>query len=240
MEIKQVMLLNVPLDVILKLKRFNFTDTSGVYGILNLINDKIYIGSSKSIKNRFKWHFNALENNKHHSILLQRAWNKYGEDAFIFFIIERTIDLLLQEQYWLDRFASYNVDCGYNLYIIAGSPANKKLTDWHKFKIGLAQRNRKASEKTKKKMSEAQSNRSQEHKANHAAAVKLAIENRIFSEEARAKITAANLKRGPPSKATRKRMSEAQKKRIARQGYVVKPNLKLKYKPVHRGFNDKS
>ena len=55
---------------------------SGVYAILNLFDGKIYIGSAKYIKSRFGWHHRALENNKHHNILLKRAWDKYGEDSF--------------------------------------------------------------------------------------------------------------------------------------------------------------
>ncbi len=36
--------------------------TAGVYGIINLFDDKIYIGSAKYIKGRFSWHYRALEN----------------------------------------------------------------------------------------------------------------------------------------------------------------------------------
>src|SRR4051812_49289219 len=96
---------------------------SGVYAILNIFDGKIYIGSSIYVKSRFAWHHRALINNKHHSILLQRAYNKYGNDNFIFFVIEITEDLLIREQYWMDRFCCYHPNSGYNLYFKAGSPA---------------------------------------------------------------------------------------------------------------------
>lgn len=43
-----------------------------------------YIGSSDDAKRRCKHHFSALRGGKHHCEALQRAFNKYGEEAFIF------------------------------------------------------------------------------------------------------------------------------------------------------------
>lgn len=192
---------------------------SGVYGILNLFNDKIYIGSAKDIKDRFSWHYQALENGKHHSILLQRAWNKYGEDSFIFFIIAKTEDRLIVEQYWMDRFCSYHPDSGYNIYPIAGSPFGYKHTDEAKLKLSEAGKGRVMSPETLANMSKAQLNRSPEWRANHSAAMK----KRVFTETHRARLTEANFKRKPVTEKTRLRMSEGQKRRIERQGYVVKP-----------------
>jgi|SRR5579859_472103 len=165
---------------------------SGVYAILNLFNDKIYIGSAKYIKSRFIWHYGALEKGKHHNILLQRAWDKYGEDNFIFFRIEITDNLLEREQFWMDRFTSYNSDCGYNIYPKAGSLANVKLSDEHKAKILVSGKGRKCSEETKHKMSKAHLNRSAEHKINHA----LAMKKRGITPEHKQKLKEANMKRG--------------------------------------------
>ncbi len=193
---------------------------SGVYGILNLFNDKIYIGSAKDIIGRFSWHYRALEKGNHHSILLQRAWNKYGENNFIFFVIVRTNSwLLAKEQLWMDRLTSYNVDCGYNIYSVAGSPANTKASEETKRKIALASTGRVMSPEALANMSKAQLNRSPEWRANHSAAMK----KRVFSETHRARLTEANFKRKPVTEETRLKMSEGQKRRIERQGYVVKP-----------------
>lgn len=58
--------------------------TIGVYKITNVVNGKYYVGSSFEIEKRFWRHINELEKGVHHCIHLQRAWNKYGVDAFIF------------------------------------------------------------------------------------------------------------------------------------------------------------
>ncbi len=60
---------------------------SGIYRIVNVINNKSYIGSSKNIIRRWYFHKSALKNNRHHCIYLQRSWNKHGKDSFKFEII---------------------------------------------------------------------------------------------------------------------------------------------------------
>ena len=56
--------------------------TAGVYAITNTLSGKRYIGSSKNIKTRLRKHYAALRRGAHHSIVLQRAWDKYGAEAF--------------------------------------------------------------------------------------------------------------------------------------------------------------
>ena len=67
----------------------NLNMKTGVYFIKNEVNNKLYIGSTKaSFKSRFQEHKKLLKKGNHHSIKLQRAWNKYGKDSFSFNIIE--------------------------------------------------------------------------------------------------------------------------------------------------------
>jgi len=62
---------------------------SGVYQIKNLTNNKVYIGSSKNLDKRSKAHFYLLENNKHHSIHFQNAYNQeIDKSVFKFEILE--------------------------------------------------------------------------------------------------------------------------------------------------------
>lgn len=83
-----------------------------IYIILNKVNNKFYLGSTNNPHKRKLRHFRELSNNKHHSILLQRAINKYGIDNFEFILIETNVNYVKREQYLLDTIdlkESYNV-----------------------------------------------------------------------------------------------------------------------------------
>ena len=79
--------------------------TCGIYKITNTVNKKIYIGSSKSIRTRVNRHKWELSNGFHNNLKLQNAWNKYGEDAFIFEVIKECKEtrLLDEEQLEIDK-----------------------------------------------------------------------------------------------------------------------------------------
>ena len=68
------------------MKKYNFKEVdkiekiSGVYQIVNELNGHRYIGSSKNIQHRILVHRSALRRNSHHSIYLQNAFNKYGNE----------------------------------------------------------------------------------------------------------------------------------------------------------------
>lgn len=84
----------------------------GIYRIQNKQDGKCYYGSSANIEKRLTQHLKTLRNSTHHNAHLQRAWNKYGEDVFVFEIVEECEpdQMLIREQYYLD----INVD-GYNI-----------------------------------------------------------------------------------------------------------------------------
>ena len=58
-----------------------------IYQIRNVINNKKYYGKTKDINKRKKRHFRDLDHNSHHCIYLQRAYNEYGKDNFVFEIL---------------------------------------------------------------------------------------------------------------------------------------------------------
>ena len=60
-----------------------------IYEILNIKNNKRYIGQSISKKPQKRWFYHrwTLKNNSHINSHLQRAWNKYGEKSFCWTII---------------------------------------------------------------------------------------------------------------------------------------------------------
>lgn len=167
---------------------------SGIYRIVCTTNGKTYVGSAaKSIKGRAACHLSLLQSGEHPNVYLQRAWQKHGEDAFEFFVLEHCSpeDCVVREQHWIDTLKStYDAD-GYNICKIAGSRQGCVLSEESKEKIALTKRGRKASETTRKKMSEAQKNRvlSQDHldklRANH-------WKNRPDAEDVKARISKAH------------------------------------------------
>lgn len=102
----------------------NDVKKTGVYGIINIINLKMYIGSTQdSFEKRWWLHKWELNNSKHKNTHLQNAWLKYGEKNFIFTILEITdVDILKKEQVWID---SYKYDSLYNI--------NKRATGYAQF-----------------------------------------------------------------------------------------------------------
>lgn len=89
---------------------------TGIYSITNIINEKKYIGSTmKSFKSRLNHHIYKLRTNTHHSQHLQHAWNKYGEDNFIFTIESFCNDknnIRILEKEYICKYNSY--ESGYN------------------------------------------------------------------------------------------------------------------------------
>jgi group I intron endonuclease len=63
-----------------------------IYQITNMQNNKYYIGSAQSYERRVWQHKNDLKKNTHKNPRLQAAWNKYGEGAFVFEVLETVPD----------------------------------------------------------------------------------------------------------------------------------------------------
>mgnify|MGYP003653975226 CR=1 FL=1 len=153
--------------------------TCGIYKITNKQNKKFYIGSSVNIETRWYAHKSYLRRNIHSNSHLQNAWNKYGEDNFIFSILIETEkeSLLDKEQEFIDETKCCDKNIGYNKALIAGSPmkdrkhspeaiekirkasASKTNSAETRKKISLSNKGRKCSAETRKKMSEAKKGR---------------------------------------------------------------------------------
>lgn len=99
-----------------------------IYQILNLANGKFYIGHSQDYDIRWWEHSRKLKSNSHDNPHLQNAWNKYGEDAFEFIVIElvEEKDMLTREQFWIDNLKACNVQIGYNINPNALRPPSSK------------------------------------------------------------------------------------------------------------------
>ena len=105
----------------------------GVYKITNTVNSHIYIGSSNNVSKRFGEHERALLRNKHSNTHMQHAWNKYGEDNFVFEVVLlcEEHELMRYEQWYLDRLnPNYNIAT--NVY---SGMSGRKHSDETKHKI---------------------------------------------------------------------------------------------------------
>ena len=95
----------------------------GIYKIINVVNNKFYIGSAVNFSRRKTRHFSELRTGKHNNSKLQNAWNKYGELAFVFVVVEEVTDkalLLETENRWLKEHVGN--DYCYNLGADATAP----------------------------------------------------------------------------------------------------------------------
>ena len=104
---------------------------------MNLVNGKRYVGSAVNIRGRWDVHRNLLTRGKHHSIHLQRAWNKHGSDCFQFRIIEQcfVFALIFREQHYIDKLKpEYNMapQAGNSLGVKLGPEARAKITENNK------------------------------------------------------------------------------------------------------------
>lgn len=104
----------------------------GIYMIQSIIKpERIYIGSAVSISSRWRQHLNRLSRGVHHSLKLQRHYNKYGINDLIFTILKECSkeELIRYEQSYIDTLNPYFNGCK-----IAGSTLGYKHTEQFKQK----------------------------------------------------------------------------------------------------------
>jgi len=204
---------------------------SGVYKIQSKIKpERVYIGSAVNIPERWGNHLYRLAKNDHHSIKLQRHYNKYGKNDLVFSIIVGCDknDLIVTEQFYIDAYNPW-----FNILPKAGSCMGVKHSEETIRKVIEARRGYRHSEETKRKISESNKGKtiSEETRAKLKAAkqnmseetkMKIAEAKRgtMLSEEAKAKMSAtrkgrpAHNKGAVHSLATRKKISEAVRRHL--------------------------
>ena len=99
----------------------------GIYKITNKVNNKVYIGQSVDIFQRWKEHksYAFCEKRECYNNHLYCAIRKYGLENFKFQIIEECNkdELDVKEQYWIKYYDSINPNKGYNL-VLSNQTAN--------------------------------------------------------------------------------------------------------------------
>jgi len=173
---------------------------SGIYQIKNTVTDKIYIGSTLNFIKRWNIHKRQLNKNIHHSIHLQRAWNKYGAEAFEFCVIEFVNDktkLIEREQLWMNGTGCYYRNTGYNSNPTAGNLLGFKHSAESKLKMSKSQTGKKLSPEAILKLSirnktcgiRPPSNKGKHHSEETKIKIALAQKGKIISEESKRKMS---------------------------------------------------
>jgi group I intron endonuclease len=120
--------------------------------------------------------FLPCKKGKHHNCYLQRAFNKQGHEAFVFHVLQRCTEDMLDicERYWIAHYRSVNKRFGYNME--DGGNSNKHLSresinkmiaakkalmlsPVYRQKLSDCHKEHYPSPETRKKMSEAQKRR---------------------------------------------------------------------------------
>jgi hypothetical protein len=97
---------------------------AGVFQVKNTANGKVLLGSSLNLEGPLNSHKFMLQIGRHRNEALQKEWNEYGSDKFVFEILEvvkvkddpdfnLSDELTLIEQIWLEKLQPFG-DRGYN------------------------------------------------------------------------------------------------------------------------------
>lgn len=128
---------------------------TGVYEIVNTANGKRYVGASVNMPKRWREHRCGLRHRRHHAMVLQRAWDKYGEASFIF------RPLLVCARHMLSFYEQRAIDAirpEYNASQSAWSPMSDPAIA---AKVGAALKGHPVSAETRAKISAANKGRKQ-------------------------------------------------------------------------------
>lgn len=155
-----------------------YKNQSGIYKLT--INNKFYISSAKNIGIRLSKHLLDLERNLHHSIYLQRAWNKYQNINIE--IIEICDNIIEREQYYIDTLRPH-----FNLCKNATNCNGIKRSENHKNKISEHHKN------NKEYWDNIYANRIINHSDETKEKIRIASIGRQFSKETRNKISKAKV-----------------------------------------------
>lgn len=148
---------------------------SGIYQINCKNSKEFYIGSAKDLNHRWNTHLYCLKNNKHHNIILQRKFNKYGKENFEFKILSKApIEYLIKlEQWFLD-----NLKPSINIYKTAYSPIGFKHSGETRRKLSEQKKGKARPKEIMDKLKEFNTSRS--FLENHKNNLKLAYSQRKF------------------------------------------------------------
>lgn len=210
----------------------------GIYKITNMINGKVYIGQSTSVKYRWWKHQSVLRKNTGSNPHLQSAWNKYGEESFKFEIILECPRKKLNEEEikLIKEYKSNNRNFGYNINEGGNSCPCSEET---RTKIRNARRGKKHTEETKRAIGLSQ--KGSKHwnfggkwsKETREKILKFNMENPfVITKETRKKISLSRMGTHC-SEETKRKISESNK------GKLVSEETKKKMSEAKKRFYEK-
>lgn len=170
---------------------------TGIYLITNTVSGRRYVGSAASFKKRWREHERQLQEGRHHSRYLQRAWNKHGARAFTFrpIIYCAKHDLIMYEQAAMDALKPE-----YNIVPTAGSQLGYRHTEETRKRMSIARRRNPSSprkgmkhtEESRRKISESRKGKGNSGWTDERRRrISEANKGRVISAEQRAKISAS-------------------------------------------------
>lgn len=189
-----------------------------IYMLWNMANHKFYIGSTCNPKHRKHSHLSHLKLNKHGSSHLQAAFNRYGENAFSFEVIDECSleDRNERETAYIKLLGATNNEVGYNVRQIADSGIGVACSEEKKKRIGLSNTGKVLSQSCKEKISYALKGR--KHSPEWSARIGLALRGR---------------KKKPLSQEQKDAISRFQKGRKHTALHNARVSAALKGKPNH-------
>jgi group I intron endonuclease len=200
-----------------------------VYRIKNVVSGSFYIGSSGNLYERWRVHKNKLRRRSHPNPKLQAAWDKYGEDAFKFELLEEfssTTAMEALEQALLHEHLG-NAAC-YNLAEWVAAPMRGRTGSLHpRFGKVMPETARASlSESTKRQWATSDPRTGKFHTAETKAKI---------SAKTQAALAEGRGGRFIPSEETRKKMSEALKKNRCAKGHIRSEEHRRKLSEVNKG-----
>ena len=165
----------------------NYEGAGYVYAIRNTVNGGMYVGSTTAYKQRWGVHRSALRRGVHHSFILQKAWDKYGESDFEFkVLVVCPAENRIAYENMLMPLQRYNVLRTAKEQLVRGGWTH---SEEFKARMSLLRKGQPLSDA---------------HRAALAEAARRRVYGAEFSEKARARQLGVS-----PSKTTRGKLSEA-------------------------------
>jgi group I intron endonuclease len=192
-----------------------------VYQFRNLVNGKVYVGiSDREVSLRKKENFYDLRHDEHHNQYLQNAWNKYGEENFVWELIEYTDNpehTHEREFYWVEYYAkTLGAENVYNIKPIERSAFGRKKKPWteeHRANFVAAQKKRFENPAEKEKNRQAAVIGHQKRKESGYKLVQSEVTKQKISERAKERFASGfKIERGPITDEQKAAISKAQSK----------------------------